>query len=93
MGRGRITYAEVLDVGEDLVVQGEVIARDDINASILLDVPVLQTESLGFREKVGLGELSAPVCFSGLLQVAVDAHAGETEDRAARGVSIMTRHS
>ena len=83
------TYAEVLDVGEDLIVEGEVIAGNDIDASLLLDVPVLKTEPLGLGEEVGLGELAAPVSFGGLLQVAVDAHAGETEDGAAGQVSTV----
>ena len=79
MGGGG-TYTEVLDVGEDLVVEGEVIAGDDVDTGLLLDVPVLKTESLGLGEEVGLRELAAPVSFGGLLQVTVDAHAGETED-------------
>ena len=78
------TYSEILNVGEDLVVEREVIAGDNINASLLLDVPVLETKSFCLGEEVSLGELSAPVCFSSLLQVAVDAHAGKTEDGAAR---------
>lgn len=86
------TYSEVLNVGEDLIVQSEVIAGDDIDTSVLLDVPVLKTESLGLGEEISLGELSAPVSFGGLLQVTVDAHAGETEDGAARAVNIVLSH-
>jgi hypothetical protein len=78
------TYPEILDVGEDLVVEREVIARNDINTGLLLNIPVLETKPLGLGKEVGLGELSAPVCFGGLLQVAVDAHAGKTEDGADR---------
>ena len=76
------TYTEVLDVGENLVVEGEVIARNDIDASFLLNVPVLKTESLGLGEKLSLGELPAPVCFSGFLQFTVGSHTRKTEDRA-----------
>lgn len=69
---------------ENLVVESEVVAGDDIDAGLLLDVPVVETESLGLSEELSLGELSAPVCFSCLLQVAVDSHAGETEDRSKK---------
>jgi hypothetical protein len=70
-------------VGEDLIVESEVIAGNDVDASVLLDGPVLKTEPLGLGEEVGLRELTAPVSFGGFLQVAVDAHARETEDGAA----------
>jgi hypothetical protein len=82
------TYAEILDVGEDLVVEGEVIAGDDIDTGLLLDVPVLETQSLGLGEELCLGELAAPVSFGGLLQLTVCSHAGETEDGSARGIEI-----
>ena len=55
------TYTKVLDVGEDLVVQGEVVAGDDIDASILLDLPVGKTEALGLGKEVGLRQLATPV--------------------------------
>jgi hypothetical protein len=74
-----------------LIIQSEVIARDDIDAGFLLDVPVLKTESLGFAEKLSLGELATPVCLSRLLQVTVDSHAREAEDRSAleKYISIL----
>lgn len=55
------THTKVLDVVQDVVVQGEVIAGDDINTGILLDLPVSKAESLGLGEEIGLGDLSAPV--------------------------------
>lgn len=55
------TYAEVLNVGEDLVVQGKVVAGDDVDAGILLDLPVSEPQSLGLGEEVILRDLSAPV--------------------------------
>ena len=78
--RDRKTYTEVLDVGENLIVESEVIARNDINAGLLLDVPVLETKSLCFRKELSLRELATPVCLSSLLQVTVDSHARETEN-------------
>ena len=86
--RLRETYTEVLDVGEDLVVEGEIIAGNDVDASVLLDVPVLKTESLGLAEELGLGDLPAPVSFGGLLQVTVDTHARETENRSVIEISV-----
>ena len=46
---------------KDLIVQGEVIAGDDIDTSILLDLPVGETKTLGLGEEVSLGELTTPV--------------------------------
>ena len=76
------TYTEVLDLVENLIIESEVIAGNYIDASILLDLPVCKTESLGLAEELSLGELSAPVCLCRLLQVTVDSHARETEDRS-----------
>jgi hypothetical protein len=58
---GAQTYTEVLDVVQDMVVEGEVTAGDDVDASILLDLPVGETEALGLGEKLSLGDLAAPV--------------------------------
>jgi hypothetical protein len=55
------TYTKVLDVRENLIVQGEVVAGDDVDAGILLDLPVSQTKSLGLSKKLSLRELSTPV--------------------------------
>ena len=55
------TYTEVLDVRQDLVVESKVIAGDDVDTGILLDLPVRETKTLGLGEQVGLGELPAPV--------------------------------
>lgn len=57
-----VTHTKVLDVAEDLVVQGEVVAGDDVDTGILLDLPVGKTEALGLSEEVGLGQLATPVC-------------------------------
>ena len=73
------TYTEVLTLGKDLVVQSEVIAGDDVDTSILLDLPVSKTKALGLSKEVSLGELATPVSLGGLLQVTQDTHAGETE--------------
>jgi hypothetical protein len=67
-------------VVEDVVIESEVTAGDDINTGILLDLPVSKTQTLGLGEEVSLGDLAAPVGFSGLLEVTVHTHAGETED-------------
>jgi hypothetical protein len=82
------TYTKVLDLMENLIVEGEVIAGDDIDASLLLDVPVLKTKSLGLAQELSLGELAAPVRFRCLLQVPVDSHTRETEDRSAKDMYI-----
>lgn len=40
IGMGIATYTEVLDVVQDLIVQGEVVAGDDVDTGIFLDLPV-----------------------------------------------------
>ena len=46
---------------EDLVVEGEVVAGDDVDTGILLDLPVSKTKSLGLGEEVRLRDLATPV--------------------------------
>lgn len=65
---------------EDLIVKGEVIAGNEINASLLLDLPMLETKSLSLLEELLAGELASPVCLSGLLEVTESSHAGETQN-------------
>ena len=62
-----------------MVVEGKVVAGDDIDASVFLDLPVLETETLGLVEQLVAGQLVGPVGLVGLLELAVAAHAGETE--------------
>lgn len=73
-------YAKVLDVSENLVVESEVIAGNNVYACIFLDFPVLKTQTLGLSEEVSLRELASPVSLCCLLQVTVDSHTRETED-------------
>lgn len=82
------TYAKVLNMSKDLIVKSEVVGWDDINTSLLLNIPVLKTESLCLCEEICLGNLATPVCFSGLLQVTVDTHAWETENRSVNDAAI-----
>lgn len=74
------THSEEVDVVEDMIVEGKVVAGNEINAGLLLDLPVLETESLSLAEELIAGELSSPVCFSGLLEVTESSHAGETQN-------------
>jgi hypothetical protein len=46
------TYSEQLDVIQDLVVEGEVIAGDDVDSGLLLYLPVLKAESLALAQQV-----------------------------------------
>jgi hypothetical protein len=39
---------------EDLIVKCEIIAGDDINTSIFLNLPMRETKTLGFAEKLFL---------------------------------------
>jgi hypothetical protein len=71
---------EKLDVVEDLVVESEIIAGDHIDTSVLLDLPVLLTESLSFSQKLIAGDLVTPVSLGGLLEVTESSHTGETQN-------------
>lgn len=85
------TYTKELDVVKDLVVESKVIAGNEINAGVLLDLPVLETKSLALVEELITRELASPVCFSGLLQVSKTPHTGETEDRSESLISILSQ--
>ena len=58
---GEDTYTKVLDLVEDVVVESEVVAGDDVDTGVLLDLPVSKAETLGLSEEVRLGDLSTPV--------------------------------
>ena len=61
MGVRSFTYTEVLDVSEDVVVESKVVAGNDVDTGILLDLPVSKTQALGLSEEVRLRDLAAPV--------------------------------
>jgi hypothetical protein len=71
---------EHLDVVEDVVVEGEVVAGDNIDAGILLDLPVFESESLALSEEILARQFAAPVGLVGLLQVTQATHAREAEN-------------
>nr|POE52186.1 hypothetical protein CFP56_52567 [Quercus suber] len=72
--------AEQLDVVEDLVIVGEVVAGDNVDPGVLLDLPVLEAKSLALGEELVAGELAAPVRLGGLLQVTKTTHTREAQD-------------
>jgi hypothetical protein len=78
----RGTHAEELDVVEDLIVESKVVAGDDIDTSILLDLPVLSTESLSLAQELITRDLAAPVSLGGLLEVTELSHTGKTQNGA-----------
>lgn len=78
-----MTYVEELDVVQDVVVVGEVIGRDDVDASVLLDLPVGESQPLALGEEVSLRELFAPVGLVGLLEVPKDANAAVGSKQSA----------
>ena len=69
-------------MGENLIIECEVIAGNDVDAGLLLNVPVLKTQSLCLSKEISLGDLAAPVSFGGFLQITIYSHAGEPEDGA-----------
>ena len=58
-----------------MVIEGKVVGRDDVNASILLDLPVGETEPLALGKEIILRDLVGPVGLVGLLEVPKDTHA------------------
>lgn len=78
---------------QDLVVEGKVVAGDEVDASILLDFPVLETESLALAEKLIARDLAAPVSLSGLLELSEATHTREAENGAepARSANMLPR--
>ena len=66
---------------QDMVVEGEVVAGDAVNADILLNPPVSKTESLGLCQQTIPRQFICPICLIGLLQLPVSAYAGEAKNR------------
>jgi len=66
------THVEELNVVEDMVVVSKVVGGDDVDASILLDLPVGETKPLALSEEIGLGELVTPVGLVRLLEITED---------------------
>jgi hypothetical protein len=58
-------------VVQNLVVEREVVAGNDVGASLLLELPVSSTEGLSGLEERLLGDLSTPVSLGGLLELTV----------------------
>ena len=46
---------------EHLIVQGKVVAGNNVDAGILLDLPVDKSQTLSLRKEVGLREVPRPV--------------------------------
>jgi hypothetical protein len=73
-------YVKKLNVVKKVVVEGEVVARDDVDAGILLDLPVLQSQALTLLQQLVPRELVCPVGLVGLLELTIRAHAGKPEN-------------
>jgi hypothetical protein len=73
---------EELNMIQDMIVEGKVIARDDVDAGLLLDVPVRCSQSLALLKEFFLREFVSPVCFGRFLEITEDALAWKTEDGA-----------
>ena len=63
-----------------MVVEGEIVAWDDVDACIFLDLPVCQSKPLALFKEFFLGELATPVGFGGFFEISVDSHTRETEN-------------
>lgn len=77
-----------LGLSQNLIVEGKVVAGDLSHTSSLLDLPVLETETLALGEKLLARDLATPVSFRGLLQVTELTHTGETQNGSLKPVSI-----
>jgi hypothetical protein len=74
------THAKELNVVQDLVIEGKVIAGNYVDASIFLDLPMLETKAFAFRQQAIARQLAGPVGFGGLFQVPKDSHAWEAQN-------------
>lgn len=74
------THPKEVDVVQDLIVEGEIIAGNDVDTSFLLQLPMFKTQSLALAQQLFLGDLSCPECFRCFLQVTIHPHARKTED-------------
>ena len=72
-------YVEELNVVEKVIVESEVVAGNDIDTGVLLDLPVLQSQTLSLLDQIIAGKLVSPVGLVGLLELTVRTHTGETE--------------
>ena len=76
---------------QNMIIERKVIAWDDINARVLLNLPMFETKALALSEEVCLRKFTAPVGFGGFLEVPQDTHARETEDRSMEDMSGADR--
>jgi hypothetical protein len=83
------TYSEELNVVQDLVVEGEVIAGNDIDSGLFLYSPVLQTQSFAFAQQVLGWYLAGPVVFSCFFEISINSHTRKAEDCAEEAVSAV----
>jgi hypothetical protein len=67
-------------VVQDLVIEGKVIAGNDVDASIFLDLPMLETKAFAFCQQAIARQLAAPVGLGRLFQVPKDSHAWEAQN-------------
>jgi hypothetical protein len=52
-----VTHSKVLDVVQNLVIKSEIIAGNDVDASLLLKLPMCETKTLGLLQEIFLGDL------------------------------------
>jgi hypothetical protein len=67
-------------VVKDLVVKCKVVTWNNVNAGILLNLPMCKTQPLSLCYEIFLGELATPVSLGGLFQITKDSHAGKSQD-------------
>lgn len=83
--------SEQLNMIQNLVIERKVIAGNEIDACIFLNLPVLQTEPLAFFEECFLGQFVTPIRFGRFLELSIRSHAGKAEDGAVEYISIAKK--
>jgi hypothetical protein len=74
------THSKQMDVVQDLVVEGEIIAGNDVDTSLFLKLPMVETQSFTLTQQFILLDLACPKRFGSFLQITVYTHAREAED-------------
>ncbi len=69
-----------MDVVQDLVVEGKVIAGNDVDTSLFLKLPMFKTQSFALAEQLILWNLSCPESFCCFLEITIHTHARKTEN-------------
>ncbi len=77
---------------QDVVVEREVVARDDVDAQVPLQFPIRPADRPGCVTQLHQGRLARPVRLQGLLPLAMRPHPGESEVGSPHGHDLSSQN-